>query len=127
MEAQLEPLQSDATSGVGKTLTVPEPERIVRFLIRSHITPCQSLGFLGPNPPKNAEHVIRKQLQVILDGRCEERRYLRICQNFLTHPEPLHFDSLYRIFLTPAATNAEIKHGAQVTQKCVANARGHSF
>ena len=35
MEAQLEPLQSDATSGVGKTLIVPDPERIVRFLIRS--------------------------------------------------------------------------------------------
>jgi hypothetical protein len=35
MEAQLEPLQLDATSGVGKTLIVPEPERTVRFLIRS--------------------------------------------------------------------------------------------
>jgi hypothetical protein len=35
MEAQLEPLQSDATSGDGKTLIVPEPARIVRFLIRS--------------------------------------------------------------------------------------------
>jgi hypothetical protein len=35
MESQLEPLQSDATSGVGKTLIVPDPERIVRFLIRS--------------------------------------------------------------------------------------------
>jgi hypothetical protein len=31
----LEPLQSDATSGDGKILTVPDPERIVRFLIRS--------------------------------------------------------------------------------------------
>jgi hypothetical protein len=35
METLLSPLQSDATSGVGKTLIVPEPERIVRFLIRS--------------------------------------------------------------------------------------------
>jgi hypothetical protein len=35
MEAQLEPLQLDATSGDGKTLIVPAPERIVRFLIRS--------------------------------------------------------------------------------------------
>jgi hypothetical protein len=35
MEAQLDPLQNDATSGAGKTLIVPEPERIVRFLIRS--------------------------------------------------------------------------------------------
>jgi hypothetical protein len=35
MEAQLDPLQNDATSGVGKTLIVPEPTRTVRFLIRS--------------------------------------------------------------------------------------------
>jgi hypothetical protein len=35
MEAQLEPLQNDATSGAGRTLTVPDPTRIVRFLIRS--------------------------------------------------------------------------------------------
>jgi hypothetical protein len=35
METQLKPLQNDAISGVGKTLIVPEPERIVRFLIRS--------------------------------------------------------------------------------------------
>jgi hypothetical protein len=38
MERLLSPLQSDATSGVGKTLIVPDPERIeriVRFLIRS--------------------------------------------------------------------------------------------
>ena len=34
MEAQLKPLQNEATNGVGKTLIVPEPERIVRFLIR---------------------------------------------------------------------------------------------
>jgi hypothetical protein len=39
MEEQLEPLQNDATSGVGKTLIVPEPARIVRFLIRSKGTP----------------------------------------------------------------------------------------
>ena len=35
MEAQLAPLQSEAKSGVGKTLVIPEPARIVRFLIRS--------------------------------------------------------------------------------------------
>jgi hypothetical protein len=35
MERLLSPLQLDATTGVGKTLIVPEPERIVRFLIRS--------------------------------------------------------------------------------------------
>jgi hypothetical protein len=34
MEAQLEPLQNEATSGAGKTLTVPDPERMVRFIIR---------------------------------------------------------------------------------------------
>jgi hypothetical protein len=39
MEALLKPLQSDATSGDGKMLTVPAPERIVRFLIRSKGTP----------------------------------------------------------------------------------------
>jgi hypothetical protein len=39
MERLLSPLQSDATSGVGKTLIVPEPERIVRFLIRSKGSP----------------------------------------------------------------------------------------
>jgi hypothetical protein len=32
MEEQLEPLQNEATSGDGKTLTVPDPERIVRTL-----------------------------------------------------------------------------------------------
>jgi hypothetical protein len=35
MEAQLKPLHNDATSGTGKILTVPDPERIVRFIIRS--------------------------------------------------------------------------------------------
>jgi hypothetical protein len=39
MERLLSPLQSDATSGVGKTLIVPDPERIVRFSIRSKGTP----------------------------------------------------------------------------------------
>ena len=33
MEAQLEPLQNEAKSGVGKTLTVPEPARLVRFIM----------------------------------------------------------------------------------------------
>jgi hypothetical protein len=35
MEALLKPLHNDATSGTGKILTVPDPERIVRFIIRS--------------------------------------------------------------------------------------------
>src|SRR6267378_1170326 len=35
METQLKPLHNDATSGAGKILTVPDPERIVRFIIRS--------------------------------------------------------------------------------------------
>lgn len=39
MEARLDPLQSEATSGIGKTLTVPAPERIVQFLIRVKGTP----------------------------------------------------------------------------------------
>jgi hypothetical protein len=39
MEAQLDPLQNDATSCVGKTLIIPEPARTVRFLIRSKGTP----------------------------------------------------------------------------------------
>jgi hypothetical protein len=39
MEAQLEPLQSDATSGAGRTLIVPDPERMVRFIIRCKGTP----------------------------------------------------------------------------------------
>jgi hypothetical protein len=39
MEAQLKPLQSDATSGAGRTLTVPEPARMVQFLIRVQGTP----------------------------------------------------------------------------------------
>jgi hypothetical protein len=39
MEAQLAPLQSEAKSGVGKTLTVPEPARLVRFIIRSEGLP----------------------------------------------------------------------------------------
>ena len=39
MEALLKPLQSDATSGAGRTLTVPEPARMVRFIIRSKGSP----------------------------------------------------------------------------------------
>jgi hypothetical protein len=39
MEARLAPLQNEATSGDGRTLIVPDPERIVRFLIRSKGTP----------------------------------------------------------------------------------------
>ena len=39
MVAQLEPLQSDATSGAGRTLTVPDPARIVYLLIRVKGTP----------------------------------------------------------------------------------------
>jgi hypothetical protein len=39
MVAQLETLQNDATSGAGRTLTVPEPERMVYFLIRVKGTP----------------------------------------------------------------------------------------
>jgi hypothetical protein len=39
MEAQLDPLQNEATSGAGRTLTVPEPARMVRFIIRSKGTP----------------------------------------------------------------------------------------
>jgi hypothetical protein len=35
MEAQLTPLQSDTTSGAGRTLTVPDPARMVYFIIRS--------------------------------------------------------------------------------------------
>jgi hypothetical protein len=35
MEEQLEPLQNEAKSGVGKTLIIPEPARTVRFIIRS--------------------------------------------------------------------------------------------
>jgi hypothetical protein len=42
MEAQLDPLQNDATSGAGRTLTVPEPARMVRFIIRSKGTPMGS-------------------------------------------------------------------------------------
>jgi hypothetical protein len=34
MERLLSPLQSEATSGAGKTLIVPDPERIVGFLIQ---------------------------------------------------------------------------------------------
>jgi hypothetical protein len=41
METLLSPLQLDAISGVGKTLIVPEPERIVRFLIRSKGPPTR--------------------------------------------------------------------------------------
>jgi hypothetical protein len=43
METLLSPLQSDATSGVGKTLIVPEPTRTVRFIIR------------GKGPPTGGE------------------------------------------------------------------------
>ena len=39
MEAQLGPLQNEATSGAGRTLTVPDPARIVRFIIRCKGTP----------------------------------------------------------------------------------------
>jgi hypothetical protein len=39
MEAQLEPLQNDATICAGKRLTVPDPARMVRFIIRSKGTP----------------------------------------------------------------------------------------
>jgi len=39
METLLSPLQLDATSGGGKTLTVPDPARMVRFSIRSKGTP----------------------------------------------------------------------------------------
>jgi hypothetical protein len=45
MEAQLEPLQLDATSGTGRILTVPDPERIVRFLIRGKGTPMGEITF----------------------------------------------------------------------------------
>jgi hypothetical protein len=43
MERLLSPLQLDATSGVGKTLIVPEPARTVRFTIR------------GKGPPTGGE------------------------------------------------------------------------
>ena len=39
MEARLTPLQLDATSGDGRMLIVPDPERIVRLLIRCKGTP----------------------------------------------------------------------------------------
>ena len=39
MEEQLEPLQNEAKSGVGKTLIIPEPARTVRFIIRSQGPP----------------------------------------------------------------------------------------
>ena len=46
MEALLlKPLQLDATSGDGRTLIVPEPERIVQFLIRSKGTPRGEITF----------------------------------------------------------------------------------
>ena len=45
MVAQLDPLQNDATSGVGKTLTVPDPARMVRFIIRSKGTPRGEITF----------------------------------------------------------------------------------
>ena len=35
MERLLSPLQSEATSGDGKILTVPDPARMVRFIIRT--------------------------------------------------------------------------------------------
>jgi hypothetical protein len=39
MVAQLDPLQNEAKSGVGKTLIIPEPARTVRFIIRSEGPP----------------------------------------------------------------------------------------
>ena len=39
MEAQLDPLHNEATSGTGKTLTVPDPARMVRFIMRVKGTP----------------------------------------------------------------------------------------
>ena len=45
MEALLKPLQLDATSGAGKTLTVPEPARMVRFIISSKGTPRGEIIF----------------------------------------------------------------------------------
>jgi hypothetical protein len=45
MEARLTPLQLDATSGDGRMLIVPDPERIVRFLVRCK-GPLRSFG--GP-------------------------------------------------------------------------------
>ena len=39
MERQLTPLQLDATSGAGRMLIVPDPARMVRFIIRSKGTP----------------------------------------------------------------------------------------
>jgi hypothetical protein len=40
MVRQLDPLQSDATSGDGRVLIVPDPERMVSFLIRCKGTPA---------------------------------------------------------------------------------------
>jgi hypothetical protein len=63
MEAQLKPLQNEATSGAGKTLTVPDPERIVWFLIRSkgpRVIRCRRggahLSFGPPSAARAKEH-----------------------------------------------------------------------
>jgi hypothetical protein len=40
----LEPLQLDATSGGGKTLTVPDPARLVRFIIKGSPTGGATMG-----------------------------------------------------------------------------------
>jgi hypothetical protein len=40
MDARLDPLQNEATSGAGRMLTVPDPARMVRFLIRSKGSPA---------------------------------------------------------------------------------------
>jgi hypothetical protein len=48
MEAQLEPLQNEARSGMGKTLIIPEPARTVRFIIRSEGPPTG--GIRGQKP-----------------------------------------------------------------------------
>jgi hypothetical protein len=37
----------------------------------------------------------------------------------------VHFDALDRIFHTPAAPDAEIEDGAQITEKSIVNARTH--
>jgi hypothetical protein len=45
MVARLDPLQNDATSGAGKILTVPDPARMVYFIIRSKDTPKGEITF----------------------------------------------------------------------------------
>jgi hypothetical protein len=44
MEALLKPLKLDATSGEGKILTVPDPARMVRFLIKGLPTGGTPMG-----------------------------------------------------------------------------------